>query len=141
MRCRDSACWRTGASRDRAPCRNIDGNFSAQSEPRRNRNFVSGLISESNHMPNTTGARRARLAAFAPHIATAGASTPRREISGMEAYRLREPASGRSYTVLKLQARGGLEGYGECSEVSPAHVAQVLSAVRGKDATQFETVR
>lgn len=92
-------------------------------------------------MPNTIGLRRAKLAAFAPQIAATGPSTPRREISGLDAYRLREPASGRSYTVLQLHTRGGLEGYGECSEASPAQVKELLRAVRGRDATQFEILR
>lgn len=85
--------------------------------------------------------RRARLVAFAPQVATPARPNPQLEISSLRDYRLREPVSGRSYTVIRIQTRGGLDGYGECREVTSADVARVLPAVRGKEATQFETVR
>jgi len=86
--------------------------------------------------------RRARLAAFATaQAAMPGRTSPQLEISALRDYRLREPVSGRSYTIIKLQTRGGLEGYGECADATSAEVALVLDAVRGKEATQFETVR
>ena len=85
--------------------------------------------------------RRARLAAFAPQTALAERSTPQVEIASLRDYRLREPVSGRTYTVLRLETRGGLVGYGECAEVTPRDLAAVLEAVREKPATQFETVR
>jgi len=86
--------------------------------------------------------RRARLMAFAPpQAAPAARPDPQLEIASLRDYRLREPVSGRSYTVLRLQTRGGLEGYGECGEVNPRDLTGVLEAVRGKEATQFATVR
>jgi galactonate dehydratase len=93
-------------------------------------------------MNNITQRRRARLAALAPaQAAASGRTGTQLEISALQDYRLREPASGRSYTIVKLQTRGGLEGYGECPGVTPAELARVLAGVRGKEATQFETVR
>ena len=93
-------------------------------------------------MRNATQIRRARLAAFAPfQAAMPGGPDRRLEISSLGDYRLREPVSGRSYTMLRLQTRGGLEGYGECGEIAPRDLAAVAEAVRGKEATQFETVR
>src|SRR5438094_10659749 len=92
-------------------------------------------------MRNTIQMRRARLAAFAPQVVTPAKPDPQLEISALRHYRVREPVSGRSYTVIKVQTRGGLDGYGECREATAADVAQVLSAVRGNPATQFETVR
>src|SRR5216110_3262375 len=92
-------------------------------------------------MRNTILMRRARLAAFAPQAVMPARPNPQLEISALQHHRLREPVSGRSYTVIKLQTRGGLDGYGECRDATSADVAQVLPAVRGKDATQFETVR
>jgi galactonate dehydratase len=87
-------------------------------------------------------ARRARLMAFAAPQAMASAKTsPQLEISALQVYPVREPVSGRSYTILKLQTRGGLVGYGECAGVTAQELAQVSSAVKGKEATQFETVR
>jgi len=93
-------------------------------------------------MSNRTQVRRARLTALAaPQAALPGRTSPQLEISALRDYRVREPVSGRSYTVVKLQTRGGLEGFGECAGVTPAELARVLDAVRGKEATQFETVR
>ncbi|HXK00926.1 MAG TPA: mandelate racemase/muconate lactonizing enzyme family protein [Verrucomicrobiae bacterium] len=93
-------------------------------------------------MPNPIVARRARLMAFAPPQAAMPARpNPRLEIASLRDYRLREPVSGRSYTVLRLETRGGLEGYGECPGISARDLAGVLDAVRGKEATEFETLR
>src|SRR5438445_12460042 len=92
-----------------------------------------------NHM---TQVRRARLAAFAAAQATtfAGRSSSL-QISALRTYPLREPVSGRTYTVIKLQTRGGLEGYGECGSVTATDLAKTMKTVLGKEATQFETVR
>jgi galactonate dehydratase len=93
-------------------------------------------------MHNTMLARRARLMAFsAPQALTAAKTSPQLEISALQAYPVREPVSGRSYTIIKLQTRGGLVGYGECAKVTAPELAQVLQAVRGKEVTQFETLR
>jgi len=92
-------------------------------------------------MTNTTLIRRARLAAFAAQAATASGASSSLQITALRDYPLREPVSGRTYTVIKLQTRGGLEGYGECGSVTAADLAQTVKAVVGKEATQFETVR
>jgi galactonate dehydratase len=92
-------------------------------------------------MPSTIQLRRARLAAFAPQVAAPAKTNPQLEIAALDSYRLREPASGRSYTVIRLRTRGGLDGYGECGEATPAEVSRLLAAVRGREASQFETVR
>jgi len=92
-------------------------------------------------MMNTTHIRRARLAAFAAQATTAGATNAPLQITEMRDYPLREPVSGRTYTVIKLQTRNGLEGYGECRAVTATDLAQAVKIVRGKEATQFETVR
>jgi len=67
--------------------------------------------------------------------------SPQVEIAAVREHRLREPVSGRTYTVLRLETRGGVVGYGECAEITPRDLAAVLEAVRGKPATQFATVR
>src|SRR6185369_5266207 len=92
-------------------------------------------------MTNTTLIRRARLAAFAAQAATSGGASSSLQITALRHYPLREPVSGRIYTVIKLQTRGGLEGYGECASVTATDLAQTVKAVVGKEATQFETVR
>lgn len=43
----------------------------------------------------------------------ADTSTDPLAITGLRGWRLREPASGRRYTVVRLETRGGLTGYGE----------------------------
>jgi galactonate dehydratase len=92
-------------------------------------------------MINTTQIRRARLVAFAPQATAASGPGSPLQITALRDFPLREPVSGRTYTVIKLQTRGGLEGYGECGSVTAAELAQALKIVRGKEATQFETVR
>ena len=93
-------------------------------------------------MRNTNQVRRARLTALvAAQAGATGRTTSQMEIAALRDYRLREPVSGRSYTVVKLETRSGLAGYGECPGATPADVARILEAVRGKEATQFETVR
>ena len=85
--------------------------------------------------------RRARLAAFAAQATTAGGANSPLQITALRDYPLREPVSGRTYTVIKLQTRGGLEGYGECGSVTATDLAKTMKTVLGKEATQFETVR
>src|SRR5438477_2001218 len=92
-------------------------------------------------MPNIMQLRRARLAAFSPQVAVTAHPDTQLQISALDVYRLREPSSGCSYSVIRLQTRGGVEGYGECGEANPAEVGQLLSAVRGKETTQYETIR
>jgi galactonate dehydratase len=92
-------------------------------------------------MINTTQIRRARLAAFAPQATAASGPGSPLQITALRDFPLREPVSGRTYTVIKVQTRGGLEGYGECGSVTAAELAQALKIVRGKEASQFETVR
>jgi galactonate dehydratase len=92
-------------------------------------------------MRNVIQARRARLAAFAPQAAVAARPNPQLEIASLRDYRLREPVSGRTYTVLRLETRGGLLGYGEGPDIASRDLAAVLEAVRGKPATQFATLR
>lgn len=92
-------------------------------------------------MRNAIQARRARLAAFAPQAAIPARPSPQLEIASLRDHRLREPVSGRTYTVLRLETRSGLAGYGECAEITPRDLATVLEAVRGKPATQFATVK
>lgn len=92
-------------------------------------------------MRNAIQVRRERLAAFAPQAAMPARPSPQVEIASLRDYRLREPISGRTYTVLRLETRGGLVGYGECADITPRGLAAVLDAVRGKPVTQFATVR
>lgn len=63
------------------------------------------------------------------------------QIAELRAYPLREPVSGRRYTVIRLHTRSGLRGYGECTAASAAELAQATTIVAGKPATAFEVIR
>ncbi len=95
-------------------------------------------------MLRTTERRRARLAPFVAERAgprNEKGANPELEISEIFSFPLREPGSRRRYTILKLQSKSGLTGYGECRQISPDHLIQARRAVVGIAATAFEVVR
>lgn len=63
------------------------------------------------------------------------------EVSELQAYPLREPVSGRAYTVVKIQTKSGLTGYGECAAISADELARAKRILLGQQATAFELVR
>jgi len=75
--------------------------------------------------------------AFAP--ATAG--DDKLAIISLRAWRLREPVSKRRYTVVKLESRGGIAGYGEGGAAVSTDVAAAKAAVAGIRATDAELIR
>jgi galactonate dehydratase len=90
-------------------------------------------------MPGNVQLRRTRLA-MALQIAN---NAPRGsggdlEITDVKAWTLREPASKRAYTVVRIQTKSGITGYGESSPVSAAEFAAARTIVTGKPATAFE---
>ncbi|MCC6587664.1 MAG: mandelate racemase/muconate lactonizing enzyme family protein [Bryobacterales bacterium] len=60
------------------------------------------------------------------------------EISDLKLWPLREPKSGRRYTILRLDTRSGLKGYGECAPVSPADHQLARKLAIGSPATAYE---
>lgn len=62
-------------------------------------------------------------------------------IASFRAWRIKEPVSGRRYTVVKLQSQSGHAGYGEGGPVSGPAVAEARGAVGGRRATESEFVR
>jgi galactonate dehydratase len=78
-----------------------------------------------------------RLAAQAGSIPRGGPH----EVTALTMYPLREPVSGRSYTVIQAKTRDGLKGYGECGAVTPREWAQAQQVVVGATATALEPVR
>ena len=62
-------------------------------------------------------------------------------ITNFKAWRLKEPVSGRRYTVVKLESRGGAAGYGEGGECAREEVLSAKSAIAGKRATDAEWIR
>jgi galactonate dehydratase len=61
-------------------------------------------------------------------------------ITGLRVARLREPVSRRSYTVIRIETRSGLIGFGECGAVTEAELERVRTIVLGKPATAYEVV-
>jgi len=91
-------------------------------------------------MPGNVQLRRARLA-VALQTAT---NLPRGaggdlEITDVKAWTLREPVSKRAYSVVKVQTRSGITGFGESSPLSASEFAGAKAAITGKPATAFES--
>jgi galactonate dehydratase len=95
-------------------------------------------------MFHSTSQRRERLAnaisarAAAPGLARADQGL---EVKDLGVYPLREPVSGRRYTVIRIQTQSGLTGCGECGPVSVDDLARTKPVVLGKAATAYEIVR
>jgi len=71
-------------------------------------------------MPFSIPARRLRLAgAFQAAAPPARAAGDKLTIRELQLTRLREPSSGRRYTVVRLQTASGIAGYGECGPLHP----------------------
>jgi len=79
------------------------------------------------------------LPAFAPPQATS--ATDRLTITGLRAWRLKEPVSGRRYTVVKLESRGGTIGFGEGAQIHGSDIAEAKTAVVGRRSTETEFIR
>lgn len=76
-----------------------------------------------------------------PVFAPPPADSDRLAITGFRAWRMREPISRRGYTVVRLDSRGGVTGYGEGGPVLAGNLAEVKSAVAGRRATDGEFIR
>ncbi|HKE21721.1 MAG TPA: mandelate racemase/muconate lactonizing enzyme family protein [Bryobacteraceae bacterium] len=77
------------------------------------------------------------LPAFAPQPASAG----RGSIASVHGWRLREPDSGRRYTVLRLETRGGMAGYGEGGPATSAEILEARAAAIGRQPNESEYIR
>jgi galactonate dehydratase len=73
--------------------------------------------------------------------AAADSSTDPLAIMGLRGWRLREPVSGRRYTVVRLETRGGLSGYGEGGPARAADILDAKTALSGRTANETEFVR
>jgi galactonate dehydratase len=79
------------------------------------------------------------LPAFSPPPAQA--TSDRLVITGFRAWRIKEPLSQRAYTVVRLDSRGGVPGYGEGGPAKASDIAEAKAAVTGRRATESEFVR
>jgi len=73
--------------------------------------------------------------------AAADSSTDPLAITSVHGWRLREPVSGRRYTVLRLQTRSGLTGYGEGGPARATDILDARAAIAGRTANETEFVR
>lgn len=77
------------------------------------------------------------LPVFAPPQAT----QDRLAIASLRAWRVKEPDSGRRYTIVKVESRGGDFGFGEGGPAKSDDLAAAKAAVPGVKATALEWVR
>lgn len=62
-------------------------------------------------------------------------------LAQFRAWRLKEPVSGRRYTVVKLQSQSGQIGYGEGGPAAALEINEARSAILGRRATELEFTR
>jgi galactonate dehydratase len=85
--------------------------------------------------------RWARLAVVLGAQAAAATFDPEGlTITGLRAFRIREPVSRRSYTVVRVETRSGLIGFGECGAVVDTELERARAIVVGKPATAYEVL-
>ena len=58
-------------------------------------------------------------------------------ITGLRVYPVREPASRRSYTILRVKTRSGLTGYGECAQFSTNDLTAARQFWVGRSAASY----
>jgi galactonate dehydratase len=85
--------------------------------------------------------RRARLESLLAAQAARAVPAPASglEIAGLRLYPVREPVSGRRWTVLRVKTRSGLLGYSECAPASAADLAAAERFWLGRPATSYAT--
>ncbi len=76
-----------------------------------------------------------------PVFAAQATTTDRLSITGLRAWRVKEPVSGRRYTVVRLESRGGIAGYGEGGPSLGPDIAAAKAAVLGRRANETEFIR
>jgi len=60
------------------------------------------------------------------------------EIVDLKSWTLREPVSKRAYSVVKIQTRSGISGFGECAPLTGVEIAGAKKVVIGRPATALE---
>jgi galactonate dehydratase len=82
------------------------------------------------------------LPAFAPQAPPPNnRASDKRAISNLRGWCLREPSSGRRYTVLRLETREGLVGYGEGGPATRAELLEARTAAVGRRPNETEFIR
>ena len=84
--------------------------------------------------------RRARLESLlAAQAAAVPAPAAGLEITELRLFPVREPVSGRRWTVVRARTRSGLTGYGECAQASAADLATAERFWLGRPSTSYAT--
>ncbi len=85
--------------------------------------------------------KRARLlAAIAQEAGKAAAKPAALDITAIRHYPVREPASGRRYSLLRITTRSGLVGWGESSHDPNADPKALESTWVGRPANAYATI-
>jgi len=85
--------------------------------------------------------RRARLVAgFAPQAAAAATKPAELDITEIRHFPVREPVSGKRYSLLRVKTRSGLTGWGECGFDPNADFKALESAWVGRPANAYATI-
>jgi galactonate dehydratase len=88
---------------------------------------------------NHTAIRRMRLSAgFAPQAAVA--QPAEHPIAEMRWFPVREPVSGRRYTLLRVRTRSGLAGWGECAQSGEQDAKVLEKDWMGRSATLYAAI-
>ena len=92
-------------------------------------------------MSTASTQRRARLSSMlaAQVAAAAPSSNTKFEITELRHYSIREPVSGRTYSVVRARTRGGLTGFGEGPAGLASEFARTQQFWLGKAATAYTT--
>lgn len=61
-------------------------------------------------------------------------------IRSVEAYALREPKSGRAYSLLQVKDSSGQSGWGEAIRLEPAALALVQQVLQGQEPTRYDVL-
>lgn len=89
---------------------------------------------------NTLLMRRARLAAAQVAAVSDGLDPSSTAISDLRLWRLREPASRRVYSVVRIRTKGGTVGFGESGHVPSEEIVRGTQIIQGKAATSYEVL-
>jgi galactonate dehydratase len=90
-------------------------------------------------MFRNTQLRRARLTvAMQSAPSTPSKAENELTITDFKAWSLREPVSKRIYSVVKIQTRSGLAGFGECAPLAVTEIERAKKTIIGHPATAFE---
>ena len=85
--------------------------------------------------------RRQKLAGTIALQAAAAIPKDNHEITELRVWPVREPASGRAYTVLRLRTKSGIWGWGEAGRVNAADLDKARSALLGRSATAYAVTK